>query len=81
MSFGKQTITDNGRSVFATFLNNRILYEMTASTLLRAGLPESVLSQLEQDSIQNSSSNKVDPWQTVSREGFSPVFDALVLND
>ena len=50
---------------------------MTASMLLRAGLPDSVLCQLDQDASQNSD-NRDTPWQTVAKEGFCPVFDSGV---
>ncbi|KAL9179437.1 hypothetical protein ACHAXT_008727 [Thalassiosira profunda] len=47
---------------------------MTTSMLLRLGLPESVLQQLEQDETADGDS----PWQIATEAGFRPVFDAGV---
>jgi len=45
---------------------------MTTSELLRAGLPKSLMDQLDQDNLE------VSPWQLVSKAGFHPVFDTGV---
>jgi len=45
---------------------------MTPSELLRAGLPTSLVKQLDQDSL------KVSPWQLAAQNGFYPVFDTGV---
>jgi len=45
---------------------------MTTSELLRAGLPTSLMEQLDQDTLKES------PWQLAAENGFHPVFDTGV---
>lgn len=45
---------------------------MTTSEILRAGLPTSLMEQLDQDYL------RVSPWQLASQNGFHPVFDTGV---
>ena len=58
-----------------TPLDQNIEYEsssMTTSELLRAGLPTSLMKQLDQDTLT------VSPWQLAAQARFHPVFDTGV---